>query len=33
VEYNATSDPARAFDFGLCLLLDGVEALIARGSH
>ncbi|GAA3381617.1 TetR/AcrR family transcriptional regulator [Cryptosporangium minutisporangium] len=28
VEYNAAVDPARAFEFGLQRLLDGVEALI-----
>jgi AcrR family transcriptional regulator len=33
IEYNGTVDPARAFDFGLHVLLDGVEALIARGSR
>lgn len=33
IEYNGTVDPARAFDFGLRLLLDGVEALIARASR
>jgi AcrR family transcriptional regulator len=27
-EYNAASDPARAFEFGLARLLDGVAALI-----
>jgi hypothetical protein len=38
-EYNAASDPARAFEFGLARLLDGVEALInaskfrARGGR
>jgi AcrR family transcriptional regulator len=29
-EYNAASDPARAFDFGLSCLLDGVAARISR---
>jgi hypothetical protein len=27
-EYNAPSDPARAFGFGLGRLLDGVEAMV-----
>jgi AcrR family transcriptional regulator len=27
-EYNAASDPARAFEFGLARLLDGIELLI-----
>lgn len=33
-EYNAPGDPARAFEFGLTRLLDGVAALVERrGAH
>ena len=31
-EYNAAVDPARAFEFGLARLLDGVAALIERAT-
>lgn len=31
-EYNAAGDPARAFEFGLARLLDGVAALVAAGT-
>lgn len=27
--YNAVADPARAFDFGLARLLDGIETLVS----
>jgi hypothetical protein len=29
-EYNAVSDPARSFTFGLDRILDGLEALLKR---
>jgi AcrR family transcriptional regulator len=31
-EYGAASDPARAFEFGLARLLDGIEALVSGRS-
>jgi len=32
-EYNAPSDPLRAFEFGLRLLLDGIESHLANSRH